>query len=192
MAQVKERVAGRYPEAAPLPDPPVLDDLLREAGFDFRWEPGGKDGQGCYVSNVRDMISVTTGTQATPRYPTTSARPAAGEVTPEEADARQFEERLQRAISEGSFLSLLVNPKLYDRARAGNLPAVPGRAGGHGRRVPRRLAGRRRQGGGQLGPGAQDRRHAAGRRLGQADDAGQPRHAGGRAAAAHGRADRCS
>ena len=97
--------------------PPVLDDLLREAGFDFRWEPGGKDGQGCYVSNVRDIISVTTGTQATPRLPTTSSRPAAGEVTPEEADARQFEERLQRAISEGSFLSLLVNPKLYDRAR---------------------------------------------------------------------------
>ncbi len=117
VAQVKERVAGRYPEAAPLPDRPVLDDLLRDAGFDFRWEPGGKDGQGCYVSNLRDMISVTTGTQPPPRYPTTSARPEAGEVTPEEADARQFEERLQRAISEGSFLSLLVNPKLYDLAR---------------------------------------------------------------------------
>ena len=117
VAQVKERVAGRYPEAAPLPDHPALDDLLRDAGFDFRWEPGGKDGQGCYVSNMRDMISVTTGTQPPPRYPTTSSRPEAGEVTPEEADARQFEERLQRAISEGSFLSLLVNPKLYDRAR---------------------------------------------------------------------------
>jgi hypothetical protein len=38
-------------------------------------------------------------------------------VTPEEADARQFEERLQRAIQEGSFLSLLVNPKFYDYAR---------------------------------------------------------------------------
>ncbi len=117
VSQVKDRVAGRYSEAASLPDPPVLDDLLRDAGFDFRWEPDGKDGQGCYVSNVRDMISVTTGTQATLRYPTTSSRPEAGEVTPEEADARQFEERLQRAISEGSFLSLLVNPKLHDLAR---------------------------------------------------------------------------
>ncbi len=39
VSQVKERVAGRYPDAAPLPDHPVLDDLLREAGFDFRWEP---------------------------------------------------------------------------------------------------------------------------------------------------------
>ena len=35
----------------------------------------------------------------------------------EEADARQFEERLQRSIKEGSFLALLVNPKYYDRAR---------------------------------------------------------------------------
>ena len=117
VAQVRERVAGRYPEAAPLPDHPALDDLLREAGFDFHWEPGGKDGQGCYVSNLRDIVSVTTGTEAPPRYPTLTGRAPAGEVTPEEADARQFEERLQRALQEGSFLSLLVNPKLYDRAR---------------------------------------------------------------------------
>jgi hypothetical protein len=118
VAQVKERVAGRYPEAASLPDRPALDDLLRDAGFDFRWEPdGSKDGQGCYVTNVRDAVSVTSATQATPRYPTTSNRPEAGEITPEEAEARQFEERLQRAISEGTFLSLLVNQKLHDRAR---------------------------------------------------------------------------
>jgi hypothetical protein len=117
VAQVHERVAGRYPEAAPLPDRPALDDLLRDAGFDFRWEPGGKDGQGCYVSNLRDMVSVTTGTEPPPRYSTTPGLPAAGEVTPEEADARQFEERLQRAIKEGVFFSLLVDPKHYDYVR---------------------------------------------------------------------------
>jgi len=42
---------------------------------------------------------------------------APGDVTPEQADARQFEDRLQRSIKEGSFLALLVNPKYYDRAR---------------------------------------------------------------------------
>ncbi len=63
------------------------------------------------------MISVTSGTQPPLRYPTVPGQSPAGEVTPEEADARQFEERLQRAIKEGAFLSLLVNPKLYDRAR---------------------------------------------------------------------------
>jgi len=117
VAQVRERVASRYPEAAPLPDRPELDDLLRDAGFDFRWEETGKDGTGCYVSNLRDMVSVTSGTEPPPRYPTAAGRSEVGQVTVEEADARQFEERLQRAIKEGSFLSLLVNPKFYDRAR---------------------------------------------------------------------------
>jgi serine/threonine protein kinase len=115
--QVRERVAGRYPDAAPLPDHPALDDLLREAGFDFQWQAGGKDGVGCYVSPHRDLVSMTTGTMPPARYPTAPGRPEPGEVTPEEADARQFEERLQRAIQEGSFLSLLVNPKFYDYAR---------------------------------------------------------------------------
>ncbi len=38
------------------------------------------------------------------------------EVTPEIADARQFEERLRHGIKEGSFYTLLVNPKYYQRA----------------------------------------------------------------------------
>ena len=65
------------PRPLRCPTVPLLDDLLRDAGFDFRWEPGGKDGQGCYVSNVRDMISVTTGTQATLRL-SDHAGPARG------------------------------------------------------------------------------------------------------------------
>ena len=38
------------------------------------------------------------------------------EITPEIADERQFEERLNRAIKEGSFLALMVDPKRYHRA----------------------------------------------------------------------------
>ena len=117
MEQIHERVLGRYPLAAPLPTRPELDKLLDEAGVDREWDPSGKKGVGSYVSSHVGSISVTTGTQPSLRYPTTSNRPAAGEVTPEEADARQFEERLQRAVNEGSFLSLLVNPKRYDFAR---------------------------------------------------------------------------
>jgi len=113
VAQVRERVASRYPEAASLPDRPTLDDLLD----DFVWEEAGKGGTGCYVSRLRDPFSVTSGTEPPPRYPTAPGRPEVGEVTLEEADARQFEERLQRAIKEGAFLSLLVNPKFHDRAR---------------------------------------------------------------------------
>jgi hypothetical protein len=115
--QIRERVAGRYPEADPLPDRPALDEILRQAGFDFDWDSRGKNGVGCYVSPLRDFVSVTSGSGSMPRQPTRSGQGAAGEITPEEADARQFEERLTRSLKEGSFLALLVNPKYYDRAR---------------------------------------------------------------------------
>jgi hypothetical protein len=116
--QIRDRVSGRYSKAAPLPDRPALDDLLREAGFDFHWESSGKDGVGCYVSPMRDLVSFTSGSEPILRQPTRPGQSDAGQVTPEEADARQFEERLQRSLAEGSFLALLVNPKYYDRARS--------------------------------------------------------------------------
>ena len=116
--QIRDRVSGRYPEAAPLPDRTALDELLRAAGFDFIWDDTAKNGEGCYVSPLRDLVSVTSGSQSIDRRTTKRGRGEAGEVTPEEADARQFEERLQRSISEGSFLALLVHPKYYDRARS--------------------------------------------------------------------------
>ena len=116
--QIRDRVGGRYADASPLPDRPALDELLREAGFDFHWDATGKGGVGCYVSPLRDLVSVTSGSGSVQRHPTAPGQGAAGEVTPEEADARQFEERLQRSIKEGSFLALLVNPKYYDRARS--------------------------------------------------------------------------
>ena len=116
--QIRDRVSGRYPKAALLPDRPALDDLLCQAGFDFHWESSGKDGVGCYVSPLRDLVSFTSGSEPILRQPTRSGQSDAGQVTPEEADARQFEERLQRSLTEGSFLALLVNPKYYDRAHS--------------------------------------------------------------------------
>jgi hypothetical protein len=113
--QIRDRVGGRYPEAAPLPDRPALDDLLRSAGFDFNWDASGK-GVGCYVSRLLDTMSITSGSESVSRLATTNGSPAAGEITPEIADARQFEERLERGIKEGSFLALMVHPKYYERA----------------------------------------------------------------------------
>ncbi len=113
--QIRERVNGRYPEAAALPDRPALDELLRSAGFDFNWDATGK-GVGCYVSRLRDAVSITSGSESVSRLTTSSSPQPAGEITPEIADARQFEERLERGIKEGSFLALMVNPKCYQRA----------------------------------------------------------------------------
>lgn len=113
--QIRDRVSGRYPEAAALPDRPELDDLLKAAGFDFNWDASQK-GAGCYVSRLRDTVSITSGSESVSRVPTSSGSLPPGEITPEIADARQFEERLERGIKEGSFLALMVNPKCYQRA----------------------------------------------------------------------------
>ncbi len=112
--QIRARVSGRYPEAASLPDHPALEKLLNEAGLDFNWDSTAK-GVGCYVSRSSNNVSLTTGSESISRYRTSPALPV-GEVTPEVADARQFEERLDRGIKEGSFLALMVHPKYYERA----------------------------------------------------------------------------
>ena len=44
--QVRDRVAGRYPEAEPLPDRPRLDDLLAAAGLELAWDPDALGGRG--------------------------------------------------------------------------------------------------------------------------------------------------
>jgi hypothetical protein len=113
---IRERIRSRYPSALPLPDRPALDELLREAGLDLPWDMAGKGGLGCYVTSRRESASISSASDSASRRPTGSRRGEAGVVTPEEADARQFEERLQRGIQEGSFLALLVHSKYYERA----------------------------------------------------------------------------
>ena len=113
--QIRERIAGRYPEAAALPDRPTLDELLQAAGFDFEWHVDVQ-GAGRYVSRQRDMVSVTSGSESASRLATAAGQRSAGEITPEIADARQFEERLERGLKDGAFLAILVTPKNYQRA----------------------------------------------------------------------------
>ena len=48
--QVRDRVAGRYPEADLLPERPGLDDLLASAGLELTWKPDALDGRGGYVT----------------------------------------------------------------------------------------------------------------------------------------------
>jgi serine/threonine protein kinase len=113
--QIHERVSSRYPEAAPLPERPALDDLLRETGLDLQWDVVA-EAAGRYVSRARETGSISSGSESILRMPTAVMPHASEEITPEIADARQFEERLQRGIRDGSFLALLVNPKYYQQA----------------------------------------------------------------------------
>lgn len=113
--ELRERVQSRYPDSEPLPDPPALESLLHEAGIDLRWDPTAGDAGG-FVARWRDSSSVHTTSRAPSRRPTASNTYAEIAVTPEIADARQFEERLRRGLKEGSFHALVVRPSEYQRA----------------------------------------------------------------------------
>jgi hypothetical protein len=97
--QVCDRVAGRYPEARPLPDRPQLDELLVAAGVELAWDPDALSGGGGYVSSARDTTSLGTASTPPQRRPTSAGRDPHEPITPEEADARQFEEKLRRSLT---------------------------------------------------------------------------------------------
>lgn len=112
--QIRDRVSSRYPEAEPLPDRPHLDQLLAQAGLDLTWQPA-PGGTGSYVSGLEAMPEMTSGTSLS-RFSTNSINRETVEISPEIADARQFEEKLQRGIQNGSFFALMVNPSYYHQA----------------------------------------------------------------------------
>jgi serine/threonine protein kinase len=102
--QIRDRLKNRYPDAEPLPNRPDLDELLRKVGLDVRWQPETST----YHRQVEPIL-VTSGSSLPKRQPTaTSARK--GEMTPERAEARQFQERLSHAYNDGGFLVLTVRP----------------------------------------------------------------------------------
>jgi serine/threonine protein kinase len=102
--QIRDRLKSRYPEAEPLPNRPELDELLRKAGLDVRWQPETTT----YHRRV-ESIMVTSGSSL-PKRQTTATSTRKGEMTPEKAEARQFQERLSDAYSDGGFLVLTVRP----------------------------------------------------------------------------------
>ena len=110
--QIKDRVSGRYPEAAKLPERPELDRLLRQFIPTLSWDAQ----EGCYVNQAKEFPSVSSSSSLA-RIPTGAIATKGQEITPEEADARLLEERLTRSIQEGAFLALLVPPKRYQLAR---------------------------------------------------------------------------
>jgi len=111
---LRGRVAGRYPEAAPLPDRPELDELLKLASFEFNWDQTIKP-RGAYRVPTRDPLVSSQPSTLIRRKSTELGEPSA-EITPDIAQARQFEERLQRAISDGTFIAMTVEPRGYGRA----------------------------------------------------------------------------
>jgi serine/threonine protein kinase len=107
--QIRSRLESRYPEAERLPDRPELDALLHRVGLDVQWNP-----ETTTFHRREAKILATSGSSVAPRHSTaTSARHV--EVTPDVAEARQFEERLRHAYADGGFLALTVRPSRMRR-----------------------------------------------------------------------------
>jgi hypothetical protein len=110
---VRDRVKGRFPDAAQLPPRPELDRLLEEVGAERIWTDDDPDGRG-YVS--RNVAPSDRGSPSgLPRYGTSGAAPLA---TPEVLDARALEERIVGAARTGAFLALTVDPRRAPLAEA--------------------------------------------------------------------------
>ncbi|KAA0575160.1 BREX system serine/threonine kinase PglW [Azospirillum sp. B21] len=118
--QLRERVRGRYPDAAPLPARPALDGLLEQAGIGRIWRehgigPDAGDNEPGYYADTASP-GHSSGYSSIHRLMTEG--PAVDE-TPDVLAARQLEEKFAYARRTGGFLALTVDPRHYrDAERA--------------------------------------------------------------------------
>ena len=93
---LRERVTTRYPEAAPLPERPALDELLAKHGLDFA--------EGDRVYRRRGQIVASTSFTARPPTRLPTALPSqALRLSPTAQEARAFDEAVRGAMERGRF-----------------------------------------------------------------------------------------
>jgi serine/threonine protein kinase len=107
-AEIRRRIAARFPHAQPVPDRPELDQLLAEAGFDYRWDEDRAE----YVVPSRPALTGLTSyesslTRISTATATTVKRP---QTDPKVVEAQSFERRLIDSQRDGGMLSLMAYP----------------------------------------------------------------------------------
>lgn len=115
---VRTRIHGRYPEAEPLPERPMLDELLEKVGLDLLWD----DARRMFCVPSPKSLHVTTGTL--PHFGT--SEPVGTETLPEVESARELHDRLERAIAGRCYLVLTALTKRLERAESELLRQFPG------------------------------------------------------------------
>ena len=110
--ELRARVRERYPEAQPLPDPPVLDRLVEEAGLGLKLDQTGA----AYVAPAPPGLPSSASLHRVQTLLTPGVSPnfyvAPVEQPREIEDAVEFERRLQAAYRAPSYLVLATEPKL--------------------------------------------------------------------------------
>lgn len=119
VAEVQRRITARFPAAAPLPDQPALDALLRELGFDLEWHATAAEGQGAWKPKHRQTVSILS-SQTPPARTSTrrTAPPQAPTTDPDLVAASATERRLRHAAESGTYLILTAPPAHVESAAA--------------------------------------------------------------------------
>ncbi|WP_354699042.1 serine-threonine kinase [Paraconexibacter sp. AEG42_29] len=111
-AEVRRRIAARFPDAEPLPDRPALDGLLRDAAIDLHFDRSAGE-SGAYVaqSASSDLTGMTSYASSLNRQATAHVmRPPRRVVDPAVTEAQAFETRLETTLAGGGLLTLMVEP----------------------------------------------------------------------------------
>lgn len=132
--QIQDRVRSRYPEAERLPDRPALDDLItdlfEQARVKVRWDSSADSGRGAYRVERETPQSITGSASTIERFNTYAHTSNGAALLPvslpdEIVDAREFESRTTRSLTEGAFIVLSTEPKFLVRAEAELLRRFP-------------------------------------------------------------------
>ncbi len=108
--QLRGRISARYPQAAPIPDRPALDALIKGLDLGLVWNPAAAQGQGAFEMPGGATSSLHTSDSVASRLHTRVAPLKPHEVAPDVAEARTLEGKLAHAAKHGAFLALSVHP----------------------------------------------------------------------------------
>jgi serine/threonine protein kinase len=100
---VRRRIFARYPQAAPLPGPTELEQLLKDAGLEVKWDGGMRAFITLYSAGI------ISGTTQITRFATINLPRAS--TSPDVQASLQIDERIKHTLNSGKLLTLSVDPK---------------------------------------------------------------------------------
>lgn len=100
---IRRRISARYPQAAALPGPMELENLLKDAGLDVKWDATKR----AFVTQF--SVGVISGTTQITQFATNHRQRTT--TSPDIQAALQIDDRIKYALASGKLLTLTVDPK---------------------------------------------------------------------------------
>jgi serine/threonine protein kinase len=114
-AELRRRVAARFPDAEPLPKRPELDALIESAGLDLRYDERTNSYLAPERSHLLGFTSLSAPTSLD-RHATTHTTRHVRREDPKVREADAFERRLLSALDDGGVLTLMAYPQQLEAA----------------------------------------------------------------------------